>query len=60
MTVDHSSEGKARRSGLGSAVNLVLVVLAFALLGLVLWQNREKIRAVFATRSICACSRSAS
>src|SRR5271165_5910695 len=47
MTEDHSGRAKAKRPGLSSAVNLVLVALAFALLGLVLWQNREKIRAVF-------------
>ena len=33
--------------GIGSIVNLGLIVLAFALLGLVLWQNRDKIREVF-------------
>src|SRR5271165_6162858 len=48
MTEDHSGGARAKRPGLGSAVNLVLVALAFALLGLVLWQNRDKIRAVFA------------
>jgi uncharacterized membrane protein YbhN (UPF0104 family) len=39
---------RGRRSGRGWAINLALVVLAFALLGLVLWQNREKIKEVFA------------
>ena len=48
MTEDHSGGARTKRPGLGSAVNLVLVALAFALLGLVLWQNRDKIRAVFA------------
>ena len=48
MTEDHSGGARAKRPGLGSAVNLVLVALALALLGLVLWQNRDKIRAVFA------------
>src|SRR5208283_3050906 len=48
MTEDHSGGARAKRPGLGSAVNLVLVALAFALLGLVLWQNRDKIHAVFA------------
>ena len=32
---------------LGPLVNAALVVLAFGLLGLVIWQNREKIREVF-------------
>src|SRR5271166_5287601 len=48
MTEDHSGGARAKRPGLGSAVNLVLVALAFALLGLVLWQNRDKIHVVFA------------
>ncbi|QEH37455.1 hypothetical protein OJF2_60460 [Aquisphaera giovannonii] len=37
----------ARRPRLGSLVNAGLVALAFALLGLVLYQNREKIQQVF-------------
>jgi uncharacterized membrane protein YbhN (UPF0104 family) len=46
---DSPSRGPSRPRGrLGSLVNLALVVLAFSLLGLVLWQNREKIRQVFA------------
>ena len=48
MTVDHVGEAKTRRSTVGSAVNLALVAMAFGLLGLVLWQNRDKIRTVFA------------
>jgi glycosyltransferase 2 family protein len=36
-----------RRSKLGLLVNLALVVLAFSLLGWVIWRNSEKIRAVF-------------
>ena len=48
MSEDHSGGARAKRPGLGSAVNLVLVALAFALLGLVLWQNRDKIHVVFA------------
>ena len=48
MTEDHSGGARAKATGLGSVVNLVLVALAFVLLGLVLWQNRDKIRAVFA------------
>ncbi len=32
---------------LGPLVNAALVVLAFGLLGLVIWQNSEKIREVF-------------
>ncbi len=36
------------RTRLGPVVNLVLVLLAFGLLGLVLWRNREKIQQVFA------------
>ncbi len=36
-----------KRSRLGPVVNLALVALAFGLLGLVLWQNREKLRTVF-------------
>ena len=32
---------------LGALVNAALVVLAFGLLGLVIWQNREKIREIF-------------
>jgi uncharacterized membrane protein YbhN (UPF0104 family) len=38
---------KAKHTWLGPAINFGLVVLAFALLGLVLWQNREKTRQVF-------------
>jgi uncharacterized protein (TIRG00374 family) len=45
---DSAPAGRDRRSRRGWAINLALVVLAFALLGLVLWQNREKIREVFA------------
>jgi len=48
MIEDQSGRAKAKRSGLGAAVNFALVALAFGLLGLVLWQNRDKIRAVFA------------
>ncbi len=48
MTENHTVPARARRSGLGSAVNLVLVALAFGLLGLVLWQNRAKLHEVFA------------
>ncbi|WP_250847124.1 lysylphosphatidylglycerol synthase transmembrane domain-containing protein [Aquisphaera insulae] len=40
-------ERRPGRSHLGSAINAGLVVLAFALLGLVLWRNREKISQVF-------------
>ncbi len=36
-----------RRSNLGLIVNAILVVLAFGLLGLVIWRNREKIQEVF-------------
>ena len=36
-----------RNPWLGPLVNAVLVVLAFGLLGLVVWQNKEKIREVF-------------
>ena len=38
---EETSDGSAR------LVNAVLVVLAFGLLGLVIWQNKEKIREVF-------------
>ncbi len=48
MTEDHTGAARAQRHRLGSIVNLVLVALAFALLGLVLWQNADKIRTVFA------------
>ena len=37
---------------IGSLVNAALVVLAFGLLGLVIWQNREKIREVLSRPSI--------
>jgi uncharacterized protein (TIRG00374 family) len=36
-----------RHSRLSLVVNVVLVALAFGLLGLVIWQNHEKIRTVF-------------
>jgi glycosyltransferase 2 family protein len=45
---EHPSPTPKERSWRGRAVNLALVVTAFGLLGLVLWRNREKIRAVFA------------
>jgi uncharacterized membrane protein YbhN (UPF0104 family) len=48
MTDGGSSQPKTKRSLIGTAVNLALVFLAFALLALVLWQNREKLRTVFA------------
>src|SRR5208337_4603750 len=47
MTLEQSPPSGAKRRPIGSAVNFALVVLAFALLGLVLWQNRDKIREVF-------------
>ncbi|HKM51822.1 MAG TPA: flippase-like domain-containing protein, partial [Isosphaeraceae bacterium] len=47
MTLEQSPPSGAKRRAIGSAVNFALVVLAFALLGLVLWQNRDKIREVF-------------
>ena len=36
-----------QHSWLGLVVNVVLVALAFGLLGLVIWQNRSEIRKVF-------------
>ncbi len=48
MTEDHTGGAGAPRHRLGSIVHLVLVAQAFVLLGLVLWQNADKIRAVFA------------
>jgi uncharacterized membrane protein YbhN (UPF0104 family) len=39
---------KPKRPWLGHAINFGLVVLAFTLLGVVLWQNRAKIQEVFA------------
>jgi uncharacterized protein (TIRG00374 family) len=48
MPDGHSVRKKAKHFWLGTALNSGLVVLAFVLLGLVLWQNREKIRQVFA------------
>jgi uncharacterized membrane protein YbhN (UPF0104 family) len=36
-----------RRAKLGLAINATLVALAFGLLGLVIWRNREKIQDVF-------------
>jgi uncharacterized membrane protein YbhN (UPF0104 family) len=47
MTLDQSPPTHTKKSALGTVVNLALVVLAFGLLGLVLWQNRDKIREVF-------------
>ncbi len=47
MTLEQSPPSGAKRRAIGSAVNFALVALAFALLGLVLWQNRDKIREVF-------------
>src|SRR4051794_9679234 len=39
---------KPKRSWLGATINFGLVVLAFTLLGVVLWRNRDKIQEVFA------------
>jgi uncharacterized protein (TIRG00374 family) len=39
--------GQTRRSKLGLLVNAALVLLAFGLLGLVIWRNREKLHEVF-------------
>src|SRR5512135_835334 len=47
MTPEQSPRSQPKKSALGSAVNFTLVVLAFVLLGLILWQNRDKIREVF-------------
>ncbi len=37
----------AQRPKLGLIINAALVALAFGLLGLVIWRNRDKIREVF-------------
>ena len=47
MNLEQSPPSGTKKSTLSSVVNFALVVLAFALLGLVLWQNRDKIREVF-------------
>jgi uncharacterized protein (TIRG00374 family) len=47
MADGHPATKTKKHPWLGPAVNLGLVVLAFLLLGLVLWQNRAKIRQVF-------------
>jgi uncharacterized membrane protein YbhN (UPF0104 family) len=39
---------KTKRPWLGPTINFGLVVLAFTLLGIVLWRNRDQIRVVFA------------
>lgn len=44
---EHPSQPPSERSRRGRVVNLVLIVAAFGLLGLVLWRNREQIHAVF-------------
>jgi uncharacterized membrane protein YbhN (UPF0104 family) len=48
MASGHINPKPSKHPWLGSAINLALVGLAFALLGLVLWQNRAEIRQVFA------------
>ena len=48
MPDGRSDSPNPKRSWLGPAINIGLVVLAFTLLGVVLWQNRDEIRAVFA------------
>ena len=44
-----------RNARLGQIVNAALVLLAFVLLGLVMWKNREKIHRSSVGPSICAC-----
>ena len=54
----HRPGKKPRRSRAWLGRQLLLVVLAFGLLGLVLWQNREKIaRGLRRTPWTSACSR---